>query len=445
MEESKPYSGIEEQLSGLWSLMDGLEIEKYVVAVYIAEARAKMDAHAMIEFMAYEQSTGTWVRVPAETDAVRKKHIAKILGVYEIPHYELEIPKEVESRKYCVIVAYPLINMVNSDNKLNFPLFWTNIWGNISMAPNLKLVDFWLPKDALRDFPGPKFGIDGIRDYLKCYGRPMLNNMLKPKTGHTPDVAADMIYKAGVGGTDIIKDDELIADAPFNTIEDRITKGMEAVDRANEEKGEKTIYTINVTDNLDKVFKNIDIVQEHGGNGILINYFVVGFPIVQKIAEDPSIKLVMMGHMDFGGNYYSAPFQGMAGHLALAKVPRLIGCDTIVTPAPYGKAFTISERFQAQLMNQRLPLGHIKPSLPMPSGGITPGMVEACLKDCGIDCLIGSGGGIHAHPDGATAGAKAFRQAIDAAVKGISQKDYAKDHKELAVALGLWGSRRTGI
>ena len=135
------YSGLETQLAGLWGLMDGIETENYVIAVYIAEAKSKMDALYLVEFLAYEQSTGTWVRVPAETDAVRKKHIAKILGVYELPHYELEIPRDVETRKYCMIVGYPVINMINSANELNWPLLFTNVWGNISLAPNLKMVD----------------------------------------------------------------------------------------------------------------------------------------------------------------------------------------------------------------------------------------------------------------------------------------------------------------
>lgn len=440
----EPYSRIEDQLAGLWGLMDGLELEKYVIAVYIAEARTKMDAHALLEFMAYEQSTGTWVRVPAETDAVRKKHIAKILGVYEIPHFETEIPKDTETRRYCAIVAYPYLNMVNSDGELNWPLMWTNVWGNISIAPNLKLVDLWFCKDALASCPGPQFGIDGVRKYLGVYDRPLLNNMLKPKTGHTPAVAADMIYKAAVGGVDIIKDDELIADAPFNTIEQRITAGMEAVDRANAEKNEKTLYMISITDNVSRIQKHIDVVKAHGGNGILLNYFVVGFSTVMELAKQHT-GLAIMGHMDFGGNFYAAGFQGMAGHLAIGKIPRLIGCDITVMPAPYGKAYTVNERFQAQLMHQRLPLQQIKPGFPMASGGITPGMVDQCVKDCGVEVVIGSGGGIHAHPEGAIAGGKAFRQAIDAAMKGIPAKDYAKDHKELAQALGLWGTKRTGV
>ena len=59
----------------------------------------------------------------------------------------------------------------------------------------------------------------------------------------------------------------------------------------------------------------------------------------------------------------------------------------------------------------------------------------------GRDIMIGSGGGIHAHPQGPRAGARALRQAIDAAVKGIKLELYAKDHEELGVALGVWSKK----
>jgi len=81
----------------------------------------------------------------------------------------------------------------------------------------------------------------------------------------------------------------------------------------------------------------------------------------------------------------------------------------------------------------------------MPSGGITPGMVEKCIKEAGKDILIGSGGGIHSHPDGPIAGAKAFRQAIDAVMQGKSVREVAKEQKELGIALGVWGSGKTAL
>jgi len=162
--------------------------------------------------------------------------------------------------------------------------------------------------------------------------------------------------------------------------------------------------------------------------------------VMRAICEDPSINVPVLGHMDFAGAMYMAPQFGVSSHLILAKLPRIAGADILVHPAPYGKASVLQDKFERVAHTMRMPMHNIKPMFPMPSGGITVGMVDKCIDALGPDIVIGSGGGIHAHPDGPIAGAKAFRQAIDAVMQGIKIKDYAKDHKELGVALGTWGT-----
>lgn len=420
--------------------LDGIDLEKYIIATYIIKRPKGQNVNYLSRFAAIEQSTGTWVRVPAETAEVRKNHVARVLGVYELPYYEYFIPKEEKERMYCVQIGFPTINFTPQ-----IPMLLTSVIGNISITHGLKLVDLAFPKEWLQGFKGPKFGIDGLRELLKIPERPLLNNMVKPCTGHTCDVAADLVYKAAVGGCDVVKDDELIANASFNTLEDRITTVMEAVDRADSEKGEKTLYTINITDRVPLIFEHADKMIELGANALMINYLTAGFETMRALAEDPSIKVPILGHMDFAGAYFGGEWTGMTSMITLAKFPRMCGADSVVVPAPYGKAEILEERYEHILKALRYPFQHIRPTLPMPSGGITPGMVEKAMHDAGNDILIGSGGGIHSHPDGPISGAIAFRQAIDAVLKGIPVKTYAKDHKELGISLGLWGTGKTAL
>ncbi len=421
--------------------LDGIDLEKYIIASFIIKRPKGQNVNYLSRFAAIEQSTGTWVRVPAETAEVRKNHVARVLGVYEIPMYEYMVPKDIKERSYFVQIGFPVINVKNN----GIPMLLTTVLGNISITYGLKLVDLAFPKSYLEDYKGPKFGIDGLRSLLKIPKRPLLNNMIKPCTGHTADVARDLVYKAAVGGCDIVKDDELISNAIFNTLEERITKVMEAVDKADSEKGEKTLYTINITSKFPDMFEYADKMVELGANALMINYLTTGFEALRQLAEDPSIKVPILGHMDFGGTYFGGIWTGMTSMLTFAKLPRICGADTVVIPAPYGKADILDERYEQNLKALRFPLQHIKPTLPMPSGGITQGMVEKCMKEAGNDILIGSGGGIHSHPDGPIAGAKAFRQAIDAVMQGRKVKDVAKEHKELGVALGVWGTGRTKL
>ena len=421
--------------------LDGIDLEKYIIASYIIKRPKGQNINYLSRFVAIEQSTGTWIRVPAETADVRKDHVARVLGVYELPMYEYYIPKDVKERRYFVQIAFPVINIKNN----GIPMLLTSVIGNISITHGLKLVDLAFPKAYLEDFKGPKFGIDGLRTLLKVPERPLLNNMVKPCTGHTCEVAADLVYKAAVGGCDVVKDDELISNPSFNTLEDRIVAVMESVDKADSEKGEKTLYAINITSKFPEMFEYADKMIELGANALMVNFLTAGFEALRQIAEDPSIKVPILGHMDFGGAFFGGINTGMTSMLTFAKLPRICGADIVVIPAPYGKAEILEERYEQNLKALRFPFQHIKPTLPMPSGGITPGMVDKCVKEAGKDILIGSGGGIHSHPDGPINGAKAFRQAIDAVMQGLNVKQYAKEHKELGVALGVWGGGKTKL
>jgi len=81
---------------------------------------------------------------------------------------------------------------------------------------------------------------------------------------------------------------------------------------------------------------------------------------------------------------------------------------------------------------------HIKPVFAVASGGVHPGIVDNIIGFMGKDVVIQAGGGIHGHPNGTVSGAKAMRQAVDATLKGISLKTYAKTHEELRLALEKW-------
>ena len=415
------------------ALPEGVDYDEYLIATYLAVFPKEIPIPKLAPALAVEQSTGTWVPVPGETEEVKRKHVAKVIGVYEIPDYEFEVPKDIQMRSYIIQIAFPEVNIGEQ-----IPMFLTTIVGNISMGGRIKLLDVRFPEKFVKGFKGPKFGIEGVRKLLNVYDRPLLNNMIKPCTGYTVDVGAELFRKAALGGCDIIKDDELIADASFNRIEERVKRYMEIEKEVFEETGEHTLYTVNITDRVPKIFENAKRAIELGANALMVNYLAVGFSVLRALAEDPSINVPILGHMDVTGAMYMSPYHGISSHIILAKLARLAGADIVVIPAPYGKAPVLPEKFIRNAYNLTFPFYNIKPTFPMPSGGITPSMIPNVIKDLGPDVVIGSGGGIHAHPQGPVAGAKAFRQAIDATMKGIPLEEAAKQYPELKVALEKW-------
>jgi len=88
--------------------------------------------------------------------------------------------------------------------------------------------------------------------------------------------------------------------------------------------------------------------------------------------------------------------------------------------------------------NLREDWSKIKPTMPIASGGLHPALVWPLVEMLGQDLIINFGGGIHGHPDGSYAGARAARAAVDAASKGVSMKEAMKKSKELKVAVDYW-------
>ena len=420
------------------ALPEGIDMENHVIATYYISFPKFLDVHALSPVLAIEQSTGTWTPTPMETPEIRAQHVAKVIGVYEAPDYEWIIPDDVVDRQYIAQVAFPASNIESQ-----IPMLLTACLGNISMGGKIKLIDLRMPKVLLDGFQGPKFGIDGVYKALgipKNKRRPLLNNMIKPCSGYPLDVGTDLFYKAALGGCDVVKDDELIADMAYNGVMQRVKAYMKMEKRVFEETGEHTLYTVNITDRLPKMLDMARAVADAGGNALMVNYLAVGPEAMRSIAEDNSVNLPILGHMDCAGAYYMAPEHGVSSWIMLGKLPRLCGADFLVVPfALGGKAPYLPERFRQTTMCLTYKFGDLKPTMPMPSGGITPVNVPDIVRELGNEVMIGSGGGIHAHPDGSAAGARAFRESIDAAMKGIPLEQAAKENEALGKALGLWG------
>ena len=420
------------------TIPESIDMENNLIATYWVQMDKAWDASVMSQVIAIEQTTGTWTPVPGETPEIRAKHVAKVIGVYESPYYEYGVPADVTNRQYIIQLAFPAANVEDQ-----LPMMLTALVGNISLVPNFKLLDIRFPKATLDQYNGPRFGTDGWWTALGLKKeRPLLNNMVKPCSGYPLEVGAELFRQAALGGCDVIKDDELIANMRYNDAVKRVKTYMKIEKQVYNETGEHTLYTVNVTDRLPRMFDLAKRCIDAGANAMMVNYLAVGPEAMRALADDPNINVPILAHMDVAGAYFMSPYQGMSSPIILGKIPRLCGADSIVLPFSMGgKAMYMHERFMATTRNLIYPMGKLKPTMPMPSGGITPNNVQDIVNALGMDIMIGSGGGIHAHPKGPKAGARALRQAIDAAMKGIKLEEYAKEHEELGIALGVWGKK----
>ena len=123
----------------------------------------------------------------------------------------------------------------------------------------------------------------------------------------------------------------------------------------------------------------------------------------------------------------------------IGRLSRLAGADMHIWGNPVGK-FPSNRLALSRVVHAFTQDWYgIKPTLALPGGGTIPSSVPEILKIMGQDVCLAAGGGVHGHPDGSRAGARAMRQAIDATINGIGLRQYAETHPELAAALRVWG------
>ena len=413
---------------------DALDRERFVIATYYAAAKPGTNMVKFAAALAVEQTCGTWLRVPGETPEVRERAIGRVVGVYEAPAYQIGVPADVTERHFILRIAYPWENF-----GAQLTMLLSTVIGNISSSGKVKLLDLEFPPRFLEGFQGPKFGVQGVRELLGVYDRPLLNNMIKPCIGLDAAKTAELAYEAAVGGVDVIKDDELVCDPPFCRLADRVKAVMDAVRRADEVKGEKTLYAFNITAPAMQMRDNAYRALDAGANALMINYAACGLDTARMITEDPNIQVPILAHSDYTGAQYASEWSGLSAALIGAKLPRLAGLDMIIGLTPYGKFPMLMDTFVNSGYQMLMPLRHIRPAIPMPGGGTTPGHIGDIVKKLGNDVMIAAGGAIHGHPMGAAAGARAFRQGIDAVCRGESLEEAGREHEELGAALRLWG------
>tara|TARA_Y100000034_G_scaffold117576_1_gene157202 strand:- start:7939 stop:9195 length:1257 start_codon:yes stop_codon:yes gene_type:complete len=390
----------------------------------------KMNMRKAAATVALESSTGTW------TDVHEKKYVHK-LGA-----------KVFSIKGNMIKVAYPseLFEGGNAPNILS------SIAGNIfgmKAVKNLRLEDIQLPQNILNGFPGPKYGIKGIRKLLKIKNRPLVGTIVKPKLGLKTKDHVSVASQAWLGGCDLVKDDENLASQKFNEFEKRLARTLEAANKAEEQTGEKKAYLINVTAETKEMMQRAQLVEDIGGKYVMIDIVTAGFSALQTLRE-ADFKLIIHGHRAMHAAFTRNEKHGIS-MMVLADIARLIGVDQLHIGTAIGKlegdielVSELNDEIEKKTVKatqNRLSQnwGKIKPTLSVSSGGLHPGHVPYLVKHLGKDLVLQFGGGIHGHPKGTLRGSIAVRQALEATMKKIPLKTYAKDHIELKDALDFWG------
>jgi len=384
-----------------------------------------IDPEKKAKAIALGQTTDTWT--PTENSGLKKlaKHSGVVLGIDERTHVEGE-PYE-----YYLTVGFPAANTEG-----DIPSLLTMIFGKISLDGRIRIQSMHLPDDYLQG-KGPRFGIPGIRKLVGEPEKPLAMAIFKPCVGLSAAELAKMFEELALGGMHLVKDDEILPDLTICPTEKRLEACLNSAERARKATGRKTLYAVNLTGPVSKLPAKARKLKKLGAECFLFNALTYGFGALEELRE---IGVPIMAHPALGGAFGGSEDHGISYGVVLGTLMRLGGADIVLFPSSYGTVAIPQTDAMAIKQSLTQPEAHFERAFPVPSAGIHPGLVPRILQDYGLDVIINAGGGVHGHPMGVRAGAKAFRQAIDL---GRHRKTFGmipqREFPELSEALRLWG------
>jgi ribulose-bisphosphate carboxylase large chain len=293
---------------------------------------------------------------------------------------------------------------------------WTQflnvVFGNISIKQGIQVTALELPTelgDALANiFPGPQFGIAGIRKIIDVPVRPPLFTALKPM-GLSAQNLARLASRFVEGGIDIIKDDHGLSDQVFAPFEERVVRCADAVREANERFHCRSIYVPNITAPAERILDRAVWAKEHGAGGLLLSPGLTGLDTLRHLAS-LKLGLPIFAHPAFIGSYVMSREHGIDCGVLFGTLMRLAGADATIFPN-YGGRFPLSVDDCVGIVRaSREPLGELLPIFPTPAGGMELQNIGEMLGRYGNDTLVLVGSGLFRNSDDLIANCRRFRE-----------------------------------
>lgn len=400
-----------------WS--DALGREDYVIATYRVETTIDPELCAIA--MAKEQSLAT-LRIelgehrPSPELAARVVMTDVLTQVSDCLHPEFRLTTEVYAaavsgrarQRVAISIAYPLAAVGASLTSL-----WNVVLGEIPRLGFLsaaRLVDIELPAAFLAGFPGPRYGVPGLRRQVGVPNRPLLCRSCRPAMGLSVAAMDAINTQVLHGGFDAVKDDELTRAATPEDYTERVATLAAGTRAAEQHTGERKLYFANAIDDLAASMTQAEIAGNSGADGIIVAPAIQGLACAQWFARHTD--LFLLAHNTVEDVFTRSPRFGVSPAVYL-KLQRIAGADLVFLPGNFGTDAEDAEEVAQAVASCLAPLGHIAPVLPIIAGGKRPGHLDDYIRRIGaMDFMIIAASAVDEHPEGIAAGARAFRDAL---------------------------------
>jgi ribulose-bisphosphate carboxylase large chain len=413
-----------------------------VKAIYIIETPHEVEKAAAV--LAGEQSSGTFVAVPGETEELKTRFAARIESIEMLEEAaEPALPGEMIGnrafKRAKVAVSWSIENF-----GFNIPALISTIQGNLyelRQFTGLKLDDFELPDSYSQHFKGPSFGIKGTQKLAGMEtGRPMIGTIIKPSVGLTPEYTAELVKTLAEAGIDFVKDDELMASTANSPFAVRVEKIMKVINDFAVKTGKKIMYAFNITGDFDTMKANYETVIKAGGTCAMLSINSVGWAGVKQVCAWG--ELTIHGHRNGWGMLNRHPLLGI-NFPAYKKIWQMAGVDQMHVNGIQNKFWETDDSVVRSIKSCLTPFLSSELVLPVISSGQWGGQAfETFRRTQTTDLLYLAGGGIMAHPSGPGGGVRAIHHAWNSAVEGYTLEETAKMHMEFGESVKKFGKEK---
>lgn len=413
-------------------------------ARYFVESSVPSDQVAQL--IAGEQSSGTFLAVPGETEALKARSRARVLRVEPLPPaleatlssaHAQRMGHQGPYHRAEIEIAFPVDNV-----GANLTTLLATVAGNLfelGEVTALRLLDIDLPATFASQFAGPGFGVAGTRRLAGVHGRPLIGTIIKPSVGLSATQTAELVDELCSADIDFIKDDELMADPPYERFAARLAAVMPVLHRHADRLGRMPMYAINISGSISDMLQRHDAVLAAGGTCVMASVHWTGFAGIEHLRRHS--QLPIHGHRNGWGAFTRFPGLGFS-FTAWQKLWRLAGVDQLHINGLRSKFWESDDSVITSGRACLAPWAGVAPLMPVSSSGQWAAQAGDLYRQLGTtDVMHLAGGGIIGHPDGAAAGVQSMREAWEAAVAGIALQDYARQRPALQRALAHFAAQ----
>jgi ribulose-bisphosphate carboxylase large chain len=206
---------------------------------------------------------------------------------------------------------------------------------------------------------------------------------LKPQ-GLSASKLAMLASRFADGGIDYIKDDHGLADQAYAPFAARVAAISAAL---RSDRARVAHYAPSLSGDLDAMRRQIALAADAGIDTVLIAPMIAGLSNFHKLVrENPTMAFI--AHPTLGGAARLAPA------FLLGKLFRMLGADGVVFPhtgGRFGYSLDTCKRLAQTALADR---EGMRPSVPIPAGGMTRERVPEMLDFYGADVMLLIGGAL---------------------------------------------------